>query len=219
MLTGWVGGQDRPTYRNHETPIQGTTGADLPYMALSRTASNEMNTPLASKLPMRPSRLAAILVLAFAFGGGSAEVAVRTHRALEKARAEREIGSAGQLVALSLTDETGEVVARPRLICPSGKRAELVLHDPLAPDEVRLALRVAATREPSGEIALDWSLWYPERAVAKSGHVSLAPGVEHAVALGDSGLTATWLAVPVPSAAFDAFLEAEEARRAGVKPT
>jgi hypothetical protein len=164
-------------------------------------------------LPMKPSRLAAILVLAFAFGGGSAEVAVRTHRAIEKARAEREIGSTGQLVALELTDENGEVVARPRLICPAGKKAELVLHDPVSPSEVQIAFRVAATRGAAGDIELDWALWMPERAIARSGKVSLTPGVEHAVALGDGGLTATWLAVPVPSAAFDAFLEAEQARR------
>ena len=169
-------------------------------------------------LPMKPGRVAAVLVLAFAFGGGSAEVAVRTHQAVQKARAAREIGSAGQLVALQLTDERGEVVARPRLICPVGKKAELVLHDPLDPADVRLAFRVAATREPSGEIALDWTLWVPERAVATSGKVSLTPGVEHAVPVGDGALLATWLAMPVPSAAFDAFLEAEQARRPGATP-
>jgi hypothetical protein len=169
-------------------------------------------------LPLKPGRVAAVLLLAFAFGGGSAEVAVRTHQALQKARAAREVGSAGQLVALQLTDERGEVVARPRLICPVGKKAELVLHDPLDPADVRLAFRVAATREPSGEIALDWSLWVPERAVATSGRLSLTPGVEQAVPVGEGTLLATWLAVPVPSAAFDAFLEAEQARRPGAKP-
>ena len=169
-------------------------------------------------LPMKPSRFAAVLLLAFAFGGGSAEVAVRTHQAIEKARAERQIGSAGQLVALQLTDERGAVVARPRLICPVGKKAELVLHDPLDPDDVRLAFRVAATREPSGDISLDWSLWMPERAVATSGKLSLTPGVEHAVPVAEGTLVATWLAVPVPSAAFDAFIEAEQARRPGPSP-
>ena len=169
-------------------------------------------------LPMKPSRLVALLVLAFAFGGGSAEVAVRTHQAITKARVAREIGSAGQLVALQLTDEHGEVVARPRLICPVGKKAELVLHDPLDPQDVRLAFRVRASREPSGDIALDWSIWVPERAVATSGKVSLTPGVEQAVPVGDGTLLATWFAVPVPSAAFDAFLEAEQARRPGAKP-
>jgi hypothetical protein len=41
-------------------------------------------------------------------------VAVRTHVALEKARVAREVGAQGQLVALQLTDERGEVIARPR---------------------------------------------------------------------------------------------------------
>jgi hypothetical protein len=163
-------------------------------------------------------RLAALLLLAFAFGGGSAEVVVRTQRAIAKARAEREIGSSGQLVALQLVDERGEVLARPRLICPAGKRAELVLHDPFDPADVRLAFRVAATREPSGDVTLDWTLWVPERAIATSGHLSLTPGVEQAVPVGDGPLVATWLSVPVPSAAFDAFLEAEQARRLGSDP-
>jgi hypothetical protein len=167
---------------------------------------------------MKPARLAAVLLLAFAFGGGSAEVAVRTHQALSKARAEREIGSAGQLVALQITDERGEVVARPRLICPVGKKAAVVLHDPLDPADVRLAFRVEATREPSGDISLDWSLWMPERAVATSGKLSLTPGVEQAVPVADGMLIATWFAVPVPSAAFDAFMEAEQARHPGPTP-
>jgi hypothetical protein len=171
-----------------------------------------------ARLPISPARFAAVLALAFAFGGGSAEVAVRTHRAIEKAKAERMIGSAGQLVALQLTDENGDVVARPRLICPVGKKAELVLHDPLDPQDVKIAFRVEAVRGPSGDISLDYTLWVPDRAIATSGTVSLTPGVEHAVAIGNGTLVATWMAVPVPSAAFDAFLEAEQARRV-VKPT
>ncbi|HET9553783.1 MAG TPA: hypothetical protein VFP50_12510 [Anaeromyxobacteraceae bacterium] len=171
-----------------------------------------------ARLPISPARFATVLVLAFAFGGGSAEVAVRTHRAIEKAKAERQIGSAGQLVALQLTDENGDVVARPRLICPAGKKAELVLHDPLDPQDVKVAFRVEAVRGPSGDISLDYTLWVPDRAIATSGTVSLTPGVEHAVAIGNGTLVATWMAVPVPSAAFDAFLEAEQARRV-VKPT
>lgn len=160
-------------------------------------------------------RARAVLLLAAAFlaGGGSAEVAVRTHRAMERARAEREVGSAGQLVALSLAEADGDVLARPRLIAPNGRRAELVLHDPLHPQDVRLAFRVEATREPSGDISLDYALWLPDRAVAARGKLSLTPGVEQAVKLPGSSLVATWLAVPVPSAAFDAFLEGESLRR------
>jgi hypothetical protein len=171
-----------------------------------------------ARRPLSPSRIALLLVLAFAFGSGSAEVAVHTKRAVDKARHEREIGSAGNLVALQLLDERGEVVARPRLICPTGQRAELVLHDPLDPEDVQLAFRVAATREPSGEVALDWTLWVPERAVAESGKISLTPGVEQAVQVAGGTLVASWMSVPVPSAAFDAYLEAEQHRRRTVAP-
>ncbi|HSN90575.1 MAG TPA: hypothetical protein VLS93_05065 [Anaeromyxobacteraceae bacterium] len=168
---------------------------------------------------MSRSRVALVLVAAFLAGGGSAEVALRTQRALERARAEREIGSAGQLVALSLAEADGSVLARPRLIAPSGRRAELVLHDPLHPEDVRLSFRVVAVREPSGEISLDYALWLPDRAVAARGKLSLTPGVEQAVKLPGSSLVATWLAVPVPSAAFDAFLEGEALRRVPDEPT
>ncbi len=160
-------------------------------------------------------RIALLLLGAFAVGGASAEVAVRTRRAVEAAKAERETGSAGQLVALQLTDPFGQVVARPRLICPAGKAAELVLHDPAHPDAVRLAFRVEAEREPSGEIALDYELWIPERAVSAKGKISLTPGAEQAIQLGDGEIVATWLAVPVPSAQFDAIIEAERAARSG----
>lgn len=168
---------------------------------------------------MKPLRLTALLVGAFLFGGGSAEVAVRTHAAVERARADREIGSAGQLVALELYDGEGSLIARPRLIAPHGRRAELVLHDPLRPDDVRVAFRVEASREPSGDIALDYSLWLPDRAFSSRGKVQLVPGVEQAIALADGQVIATWLAMPVPSAAFDAWLEAQEARRTAPKAT
>src|SRR5512145_2119732 len=90
---------------------------------------------------MKPLRLTALLVGAFLVGGGSAEVAVRTHAAVERARADREIGSAGQLVAVELHDGDGALIARPRLIAPHGRKAELVLHDPLRPGDVRVAFR------------------------------------------------------------------------------
>jgi hypothetical protein len=168
---------------------------------------------------MKPLRLIALLVGAFLFGGGSAEVAVRTHAAVERARADREIGSAGQLVALELHDGDGALIARPRLIAPHGRRAELVLHDPLRPGDVRVAFHVEASRDPSGDIALDYALWIPDRALAARGKLQLAPGVEQAMQLGDGQVVATWLAMPVPSAAFDAWLEAQEARRSTPKNT
>ena len=162
---------------------------------------------------LRRGKIAFLLVGAFLFGGGSAEVAVRTHAAIERVRHEREIGAAGQLVMLELTSPDGEVIARPRIIAPTGKAARLVLHDPADPDSIRLAFRVEAVREASGDIALAYELWVPERAIAEQGTLSLTPGVEHAVEIGDGALVASWLAVPVPSGAFDALMEAEMARR------
>jgi hypothetical protein len=159
-------------------------------------------------------RAAGLIALAFAVGGASAEVAVRTHHAIHRARVERQVGAAGQLVALQLTDAFGAVVARPRVIAAAGRAAEVVLHEPGDPESVRLAFRVEASREASGEIALDYALWVPGRDVKAAGRVSLSPGVERSVELGDGALVATWLAVPVPSAAFDAFLETEQARTA-----
>lgn len=161
-------------------------------------------------------RITFLLLGAFALGGASAEVAVRTRHAVEVAKTERDTGSAGQLVALQLTDGLGQVVARPRLICPAGKTAELVLHDPSRPDAIRLAFRVEAEREPSGEIALDYELWIPERAVSAKGKISLTPGAEQAIHLGDGELVATLLALPVPSAQFDAFIDAERVARRGL---
>jgi len=167
----------------------------------------------------RTARIALLLVGAFLLGGGSAEVAVRTHAAIERVRQEREIGSAGQLVMLQLSSVEGEVLARPRIIAPAGKAAELVLHDPADPAAVRLAFRVSAVREPTGEIALDYALWVPERAIATRGKLSLTPGVEQAMRLDGGDLVASWLAVPVPSAAFDALLEGDGMRRPVGKPS
>ena len=161
----------------------------------------------------RAVRVAGLLASAFVLGGGSTEVALRTHHALERARAEREIGSAGQLVELALTDAAGNVVARPRLIAPAGKPAELVLHDPTDPGRVRLSFRVEASREPTGEISLDYTLRIPGRELSTTGRLMLTPGVQESVDLGDGEILATWLALPVPSAAFDAYLEAETAAR------
>lgn len=162
---------------------------------------------------MKPARVATLLLLAFLCGGGSAEVAVRTSRAVARARAEREIGSSGHLVAIELRGEGGEVIASPRLIAPPGRTAQLVLRDPLRPDTVRLTFKVDAVREPSGEVALDYALSVPDRDLTRSGRLSMTPGVEQPIDLGDGALSATILALPVPSAAFEAFLEGEAASR------
>ncbi len=164
--------------------------------------------------PLRPRSVALVIAAAFLVGAASAEVAVRTHTAIERVRHEREVGAAGQLVQLEILAPNGEVIARPRLIAPSGKTAHLVLHRADRPDEVRLALRVEAVREHSGYIELDYALWLPDRAIAAKGKLSLTPGVEQEMEIGDGALVASFLAVPVPSAAFDAYLEGEAARQA-----
>jgi hypothetical protein len=163
---------------------------------------------------LRPATVVLVLSAAFLVGAGSAEVAVRAHHAVARVRQEREVGAAGQLVQLEVTGADGAVLARPRLIAPAGKTAELLLHDPARPDAIRLLFRVEATREPSGEISLRYSLWLPDHAVSAKGELSLTPGVEQELPLGDGVLVASVLAVPVPSAAFDAYLESESARRA-----
>lgn len=169
--------------------------------------------------PRRIGRIALVLSSSFLVGAGSAEVAVRTSAAIERVKQEREAGAAGQLVQLQISSFDGEVLARPRLIAPVGKAAEVVLHDPARPGEVRLAFRVEAIREPSGFIALDYTLWVPDRAISASGKLSLTPGVEQAMEIGDGAIVASFLAVPVPSAAFDAYLETEAARRAPGEPS
>lgn len=159
------------------------------------------------------ARVGLMLTSAFLVGGASAEVAVRTHGAISRARAEREQGSAGQLVALELRDPTGEILARPRIIAPAGRAAEVVLHEPGDPGTVRVAFRVEAVREATGDIALVYALWVPGHDVKASGTMQLTPGVEQQIALADGALVAKWLAVPVPSAALDAYLEGEAAQR------
>jgi len=168
---------------------------------------------------MKPTRTIAVLLLAFLFGGSSAEVAVQTKRALDRHRASEEDGAAGELVALEIQRPDGEVVARPRLIATPGRSARLELRDPENPKAVRLTLRVQTNRDPSGDVEIAWDLSMPGEALQCSGRVSMTPGVEHALDLGDHPLTAVLLALPVPSAAFDAYLDAERtARRVAVEP-
>jgi hypothetical protein len=162
---------------------------------------------------LRPRSAALVITAAFLVGAGSAEVAMRTHTALERVRLEREVGAAGQLVQLEISAPGGEVLARPRLIAASGRTAHLVLHRADRPDEVSLTLRIEAVRDHSGYITVDFALWLPEQAISAKGKLSLTPGVEQATEIGDGALVASFLAVPVPSAAFDAYLEGESTRR------
>jgi hypothetical protein len=161
---------------------------------------------------MKPTRVVAILLLAFAFGGGSAEVAVHARRAIDRQRAPQE-GSAGELLSLEIHREDGELLARPRVVTSPGRTAQLVLHDPENPTVVRLALRLETTREASGDLSVDYELSMPREDLVSRGRVSMAPGVEQRLELGDHPLTATLLAIPVPSAAFDAYLQSERAAR------
>jgi hypothetical protein len=162
---------------------------------------------------VRASRIPALLLLAFLFGGSSAEVAVQTSRVLARAIADRQVGSAGDLVALEVRDDTG-TIARPRLVAPLGRPVQLTLRDPLEPDRVRLHLRVEAIREPAGDVSVEYTLEIPARSLAALGRVTVTPGVEHTLALGEGALVATLLTLPVPSAAFDAYLEADRLRHA-----
>jgi len=156
---------------------------------------------------MKTARAIAVVMLAFLFGGSSAEVAVQTHRALHRQKGSA--GEGGDLVAFELRGESGEVIARPRLIAPPGRAAHLILRDPSDPRRVRLTLRVETTREPTGEVSVDYEVSLPFEAVSAAGRVSVTQGVELALDLGVLPLSATLLTVPVPSAAFDAFLESE----------
>src|SRR5690349_13207009 len=120
---------------------------------------------------MKPTRIAAILMLAFLFGGSSAEVAVQAKRAIDRHRAAREPGSAGDLVALEIHGEDGELLARPRVLSAPGRSAQLVLRDPFDPALVRLALRIATVREPSGDLSVQYDIELPSAAVRSSGTV------------------------------------------------
>jgi hypothetical protein len=157
---------------------------------------------------MKRTRAVAIVLLSFLLGGSSAEVAVQTHRALHRSHAP-DPGEGGDLVALEVRGESGAVIARPRVITTPGRAAHLILRDPSDPERVRLTLRVEATREPSGEVSVEYELALPERDCLAAGRLYTTPGVEAPLDLGALPVTATLLTLPVPSAAFDAFLEGE----------
>jgi hypothetical protein len=168
---------------------------------------------------MKPMRTAGILILAFLFGGSGAELAVRTKRALDRHAEQavaRDEGGMGELVALQIQRADGEVVARPRLIAAAGRSTRLVLRDPENPAAVRLTLRVETTREASGDLTLRYELSMPSEALQCSGRVSVTPGAEQALDLGEHALSAVVFAIPVPSAEFDAYLEAERRGGSGV---
>ena len=158
-------------------------------------------------LPMTRRRLPLTLALAFIVGGGSAEVAVRTKAALDRAREEREMGSVGNLIELTLRDANGDIVARPRAIAPKGRSSTYLLKDPGNPERALLAWHFEAMREADGGVSLEYELSVPEHRLNASGRLTLTPGVEQHVPLGDGTIVASFFALPVPSKAFDAYLE------------
>jgi len=102
---------------------------------------------------MKPTRVAVILMLAFLFGGSSAEVAVQAKRAIERHRASLEEGSAGELVSFEIQREDGEVLARPRVIAAPGKATELLLR---APGDAGMPLALSGVvYDTRGEIVPD----------------------------------------------------------------
>jgi hypothetical protein len=160
---------------------------------------------------MKRARAAVVIMFAFLFGGSSAEVAVQAKRAIDRHLAAEEEGSVGDLIALEVRDAAGELVARPRLIAAPGKPAQLELRDPEQPWHIRVLLRVVAQREASGDLALTYELALPRVGVHSRGEVVVTPGVEQALDLGE--LSASVFSVPVPSAAFEAYLASEREAR------
>ncbi len=171
---------------------------------------------------MKATRVAVVLLFSFMIGGSSAELAVQTKRALARQTADREQpaqaeGAAGELVALQIQRDDGAVVARPRLIASPGRPAQLLLRDPEHPDRVRLALRVETSRQASG-LRVEYLLTIPAEELVCRGSVLMTPGVERRLDLGRRPLSATLVAMPVPSAAFEAFLRSERTARRSVEP-
>jgi hypothetical protein len=169
---------------------------------------------------VRIFRIAFLFLLSFAAGGGMAELALRAKQEVARVRQDVQPGSTGDLVALLIKDADGATVATPRLITSPGRPARLVLRDPAHPSRVRLELRVSAVREPAGFYSLEYALDIPGERLLCAGQLDLTPGVEQTLDLGDgTQLSAVVVALPVPSAAFDAWLEAERGRDPAFRPT
>ena len=72
-------------------------------------------------------------------------------------------------------------------------------------------------RQKSGLVFLRYELSLPDRDVHSHGSLRLRPGVRQAIPLPQGELVATVLAVPVPSAQFDDYLEDERAQRSAAE--
>jgi hypothetical protein len=165
---------------------------------------------------MHSVRVAAVLTAAFLAGAAGAEVVVRV-RGTTPAAHEGSAGASvpapvGDLVAMEIRDEVG-TVAQGRLVSPAGRTARLVLHDPADPASLRMVLRVSTEREASGDIAVDYALELPGMGAATSGRISVVPGIESAFDISPE-LRGVVTALPVPSKAFDRWIESERLRRA-----
>jgi hypothetical protein len=115
---------------------------------------------------------------------------------------------------MELQDGSGQMIARPRVVVTPGRAVELVLHDPTNPGEIRVALRLETERQPSGDLLVGYRIVFPAQSFEAAGRVSLTPGVEQPIDFGDHPFGATFFTIPVPSAAFDSYLEFERARSA-----
>ncbi len=161
---------------------------------------------------MRALRVIAILAVAFLVGAASTEgvVRFRAARASEGRAAE---GSVGDLVAFEIRSEDGATIARSRVVSPTGRVSSVTVRDPGDRSSVRMLLRVTTSREASGSVCVNYAVQVPELALSRTGRVWVKPGEESTLPLGHD-LVAVFTAMPVPSRAFDQFIESERAHRA-----
>ncbi|HET8733121.1 MAG TPA: hypothetical protein VFM45_05040 [Anaeromyxobacteraceae bacterium] len=161
---------------------------------------------------MRTLRVIAVLAAAFLLGAVSTEGVVRLRSARAQAPAPGD-GAVGDLVSFEVRSEDGSTLARSRLVSPGGKLASVTVRDPADPTAVRMVLRVTTTREASGSVCVNYAVQIPELSLTRSGRVWVKPGVESTLPIGHD-LVAVFTALPVPSKAFDRYIESERAIRA-----
>lgn len=161
---------------------------------------------------MKIARAIAILSVAFLVGAASAEGIVRIRTSREAAASAND-GSIGELVSFEVRSEDGATLAKSRLVSPGGKLASVVVRDPGDPTAVRMVLRVTTSREASGSVCVNYAVQIPELSLVRSGRVWVKPGIESTLPIGPD-LVAVFTAFPVPSKAFDQFIESERARKA-----
>jgi hypothetical protein len=161
---------------------------------------------------VRTIRAIAVLAVAFLVGAASTEGVVRLRAEQAQVPAPGD-GAVGDLVSFEVRSEDGATIARSRLVSPGGKLASVTVRDPADPASVRMVLRVTTTREASGSVCVNYAVQIPELSLTRSGRVWVKPGVESTLPIGHD-LVAVFTALPVPSRAFDRFIESERAHRA-----